>query len=170
MKGIILHAKGKLTACYLWAVLSDIKEETDFDRSIKCWQLLDALKTKWLQTKAACQRSCGSCGPCAVLSGLRFSPAETCSDSCSCNSSRNHGLYPDVGFLICNTICWFVLTISLCKLEDINLLAGGWGQSSTWLKGRLLQITEDRVKVGGVVFVGLQNKHFGDTAVVAVME
>lgn len=55
-----------------------------------------------------------------------------------------------MGFKICNTICRFVLAISLCKLEDINLVVGGWGQSSTRLNGRLFQIDEDGVEVGGV--------------------
>lgn len=32
-------------------MLSDIKEVTDFDRSIKCWQLLDACYLKWSDCK-----------------------------------------------------------------------------------------------------------------------
>lgn len=51
--------------------------------------------------------------------------------------------------MICSTICLFVFTITWCRLEDINLVAGGWGQSSAWLKGRF-QINGAGVKIGGV--------------------
>lgn len=42
MKGIILYAKGELPAHFTGSD-ADFKEGTDFDRSIKCGQLLDAL-------------------------------------------------------------------------------------------------------------------------------
>lgn len=67
------------------------------------------------------------------------------SNSCSCSSSSSPGLPPDMGFMICNTIRLFVWTISLCKLDDSNLIASSWGQC--WFKGRWFHINENGIKV-----------------------
>jgi len=99
MKGTILHAKGKLPALdweRCWLSRSDwLWQKYQMLTTLRC----TLFKMEWLQAKPGCQQSCRSCGPCAVLSGPRFSLAETCSNSCSCNSSSSCGLSPDVGFM-----------------------------------------------------------------------
>lgn len=150
-----------------------LKKWVTCDRSIKCWRLLEARYLKWsgCKPKLDASKAAGH-----VASVLYYQVSGSARQKLAVNPAAVTPavaldyLSPDVGFMICNTICWFVLTISLCELEDINLVAGGWGWSSTCLKGRLFQMDGRSESRRGRVFVGLQNKRLGNSVVVAMVE
>lgn len=134
-------------------MLSGIKEATDFGRSIKCWQLLDADYLKWsdCKPKLHASKAAGRVAPVWYyeVSGSAWQKLAVIPAAVTPAVAVDFPLMWDLWVAIQYTDLFWPLFCANLKILT-TIIAGGWGQSSTWLKGRLCQIAEDRLKVGGV--------------------